>query len=1113
MVRVAVLAGTAEVEVRPSFPGWNRRVRAGIAGPQTEAAGVAGGRRAAAGFERGSAGIGAGLARTAPAVAGGLMAVGTAAATLGFKAAAAQETTQIAFTTMLGDADKARRFLAELSEFAARTPFEMPQLQTAAQSLVSVGIGADKVIPIMTTLGNVTSGMGTGSEGIKRATVAIQQMSAAQKISAEDLNQLRDAGIPVYELLSKATGKSTAEISKMRDEGKLGKRELEAMMRALETGKGLERFNGMMDAQSKTLAGRWATLKDTATMGLAQAVKPLMPMANRGLVLLTNLIERNTPRIVRGVRTTTLAVQGLWTLLTQGRATRPLEQALGWKKSDSTVKSILTLRRTVIDLFAKLRGNSGAGTGSVLSSLADGAGNALKTLPALGPTLSLVGKGLAFMSRHTELLGKALPPLLALWVAYRGALALNNVLGRDSAAGILMMTGGNLALAASNYALARSQKSVQAATATTTATENVGFLTRARTTVATLGKTIAEKAGALASKAYAGAQWLVNAALSANPIGLVVVGLLALGAAMFVAYRKSETFRNAVNGLWAGTKRVAGSVVSWMARRAAPVVMTVFRGIGRVAGWLWRRVLQPVFRGWGIILRSVFGWLQRRAWPVAQTVFRGIGRVVGWLWNRVVRPHFTGMFRIWSRVFSWLKNTGWPTARRSFQLIGDKAKWLYERGIRDPFSRILSLAGRVRTGFGRMKDGVKSAFGKIPGLIEGPLGRALGFVNNRFVDPLNGLLGKVGLSWRIPHLVTKKQAYASGGVMGGYTPGRDVHRFYSPTGGLLDLSGGEAVMRPEWTRAVGAGTVHAWNAAARRGGTTAVRRAMGFARGGVWDGAKKIAGDAYRGAKSLVDVITDPAAAIRKAVNAALARFGTSMWSRVAVAALRRTTSALAAKAKSLVGLGGDGVPAGISGGGGQGWRRQWAWVRKRFPGAVLTSAYRPGSITSTGGLSYHAQGRAIDVSPDGRIFEAIRSTFGRSIKELIFSPKNGRQIKNGANFFYGEPVRGDHWDHVHWAMNRGGVIRGYASGVRRAPRGPALVGEAGPELLDFRGGERVRSHKDTLAALRAGSAGPQRIVGRLRLVDGEAFIEGVVETVLERDRELVAHDDRRNRR
>lgn len=211
----------------------------------------------------------------------GLLAVGAGAAgaaAWGLKVASANEQAQIGFTTMLGSAKKASAFLGDLQAFAAKTPFEFPELQTAASSLISVGVDASKVIPIMTTLGNVTSGMGTGSEGVKRATVALQQMSAAGRITGEDLNQLRDAGIPVFDLLAGATGKSKAEIVKLAQAGKLGKKELDQMMKALETGKGLERFSGLMEKQSESLSGMISTLKDTLGQGLAKAMTPLVKM-------------------------------------------------------------------------------------------------------------------------------------------------------------------------------------------------------------------------------------------------------------------------------------------------------------------------------------------------------------------------------------------------------------------------------------------------------------------------------------------------------------------------------------------------------------------------------------------------------------------------------------------------------------------------------------------------------------------------------------------------------------------------------------------------------------------------------------------------------------------
>ncbi|MFF4557164.1 transglycosylase SLT domain-containing protein [Streptomyces sp. NPDC001422] len=98
------------------------------------------------------------------------------------------------------------------------------------------------------------------------------------------------------------------------------------------------------------------------------------------------------------------------------------------------------------------------------------------------------------------------------------------------------------------------------------------------------------------------------------------------------------------------------------------------------------------------------------------------------------------------------------------------------------------------------------------------------------IEKHNGGNGKGGSSKR-PKKPPKKSA--TGGILPGYTPGVDVHKFMSPTGGELHLSGGEAVMRPEWTAVMGSGFVNEMNEAARKGGKRGVRKAMGFKRGGV----------------------------------------------------------------------------------------------------------------------------------------------------------------------------------------------------------------------------------------------------------------------------------------
>lgn len=67
-----------------------------------------------------------------------------------------------------------------------------------------------------------------------------------------------------------------------------------------------------------------------------------------------------------------------------------------------------------------------------------------------------------------------------------------------------------------------------------------------------------------ATAAATAIQWALNAALFANPIGLVVLALAALVTAVVLAYRNCETFRNIVNAVWAGIKTAFSAGVSFV---------------------------------------------------------------------------------------------------------------------------------------------------------------------------------------------------------------------------------------------------------------------------------------------------------------------------------------------------------------------------------------------------------------------------------------------------------------------------------------------------------------------------------------------------------------------
>jgi len=187
------------------------------------------------------------------------------------------EQAEIGFETMLGSAAKAKAFLSDLQKFAAKTPFEFTQLREASTRMLAFGFAAEQVLPMLTAVGDATSAMGLGAEGVNRVIIALGQMKAKAKVSADEMLQLTEAGIPAWDILAKAMGKSTAEVMKLSERGLIpADKAIQDIVDGMES-----RFPGMMNAQSKTLGGMISNLKDwselagrTLGKGLFEQIKP-----------------------------------------------------------------------------------------------------------------------------------------------------------------------------------------------------------------------------------------------------------------------------------------------------------------------------------------------------------------------------------------------------------------------------------------------------------------------------------------------------------------------------------------------------------------------------------------------------------------------------------------------------------------------------------------------------------------------------------------------------------------------------------------------------------------------------------------------------------------------
>lgn len=164
------------------------------------------------------------------------------------------------FEVMLGSAEKAEQLMSSLTDLAARTPFELTGVTSAAQSLMNYGVAADEVIDKLTQLGDLSGG---NAVKLDRVTLAYGQMLAKGKVSGEELRQMTEAGVPLLQALADSLGQSTAETQKLISASAVSIDDLNTAMGTLTSGSG--KFSGMMEKQSQTFTGMLSTLKDTLT--------------------------------------------------------------------------------------------------------------------------------------------------------------------------------------------------------------------------------------------------------------------------------------------------------------------------------------------------------------------------------------------------------------------------------------------------------------------------------------------------------------------------------------------------------------------------------------------------------------------------------------------------------------------------------------------------------------------------------------------------------------------------------------------------------------------------------------------------------------------------------
>lgn len=208
---------------------------------------------------------------------------------------AQMEQYQTSFTTMLGSASKAQSMIANLKDFADKTPFEMSDLSKGAQTLLAFGTSANDIMPDLKMLGDISQGDKAKFDGL---TLAFSQISSAGKLSGQDLLQCINVGFNPLSEISKKTGESMGDLRKRMEAGGISAQEVAEAFKSA-TSEGGQFYNAMQN-QSKTFNGQLSTLKDNVmtflgnvSQGMQNTLKnDLLPTASGWVSQLSAAFKR-----------------------------------------------------------------------------------------------------------------------------------------------------------------------------------------------------------------------------------------------------------------------------------------------------------------------------------------------------------------------------------------------------------------------------------------------------------------------------------------------------------------------------------------------------------------------------------------------------------------------------------------------------------------------------------------------------------------------------------------------------------------------------------------------------------------------------------------------------
>ncbi|AKD99215.1 hypothetical protein XU06_22965 [Rhodococcus erythropolis] len=287
------------------------------------------------------------------------------------------------------------------------TAYGLGDAATIAASAVAAGIAPGQ--ELTKYLGLTADAATIAGSSLEEMGSIFNKVQTSGKAYTDNLNQLADRGIPIFQWLQKEYGVSADELSDMVKQGKV---DSETFRKVIE-----ENIGGAALESGKTLRGAWANTKAALGRAGAAAIQPFLPMMKAGLAQVTGFVDKITPKVEAGAKAAAAGLtelgqafvssgssidgpatkmekfgvkarevydglSGVWSILSKGEF-RGSSLTFGLEEDSQAVATLFKVREGLQAVKELFSGDDAGNVGAMFDKLSQSGGDAESTIDGL----------------------------------------------------------------------------------------------------------------------------------------------------------------------------------------------------------------------------------------------------------------------------------------------------------------------------------------------------------------------------------------------------------------------------------------------------------------------------------------------------------------------------------------------------------------------------------------------------------------------------------------------------------------------------------------------------------------------------------------------------------